>query len=243
MSPAAVLAQVGVGALGDQEAGEVANDGEILHDGEIGAGSSAGLSGALLTGDQCVGEAGQGGAQRFGGLVDPAAAPRCESLGVVIEWKGQASIDEEDLQRAGQRCHGAPRWGALEEGLGVGRSRLGEDAAQPTDHQRRAADAVSGGGVVDEVGEPHRRLVQSCGDPFDLAEQSVGVLLPARIAQTASHDEAQPSALLTGAVGFGGAVAPAAPNAVARPDRSAALRACPSCHRGGIDRPRATFGG
>ncbi len=92
---------VGVGALGDQEAGEVANDGEVLDDGEIGAGSSAGLSGALLTGDQCVGEAGQGGAQRFGGLFDPAAPPCCEALGVVIEWKGQASIDEEVFQRAG----------------------------------------------------------------------------------------------------------------------------------------------
>ena len=234
---------VGVGALGDQEAGEVANDGEVLHDGEIAAGSSPGLSGALLTGDQCVGEAGEGGAQRFGGLVDPMAAPRCEALGVVIEWKGQASIDEEVLQRAGQRCRGVPRWDALEEGLRVGRSRLGEDAAEPTDHQRRSADAVSGGGVVDEVGEPHRRLLQSGGDPFELAEQPVGVLLPARIAQTASHDEAQPPARPTGAVGFSRAMAPAAPNAVAGPDRSAALRACPSCHRGGIDRPRATFGG
>jgi hypothetical protein len=161
---------VGLGALRDQEAGEVANDGEVLHHGEIGAGSSPGLSGALLTGHQCVGEAGQRRAQRFGGLFDPAAATRCPALGVVIEWKCQASFDEEVLQRAGQRSRGASRWDALEKGLGIGRSRLGEHAAQPTDHERRAANAVSGRGVVDEVGEPHRRVLQSGGDPFGLAE-------------------------------------------------------------------------
>ncbi len=133
--------------------------------------------------------------------------------------------------------------GLLEEGLGVGRSRLGEQASQSTKHERRAADAVSGRGVVDEGSQPRRWLFESGGDPLSLAEQPVGVALPARVAQTASHDAPLLPAAVAGLVGFCGAMTSAAANPIPRPDRSAAVHTRPSGHRGGMERPRATFGG
>ncbi len=75
MSPRSMLAQSGLARSADQEPGEVANDGKIVHDGALAPGSGAGLAGTLLAGHECVGEAGQRRAQRLGCLRDPASPP------------------------------------------------------------------------------------------------------------------------------------------------------------------------
>ena len=235
---------VALGAVVDHEAGQVANDGEVFDDGEVGAGPSPGPSGALLTGYLGVGEAAKCRPKRFGGLIDPPPLPAGPTLGLVVEWEGQAGIDEEALQRAGQRGRGGTMLaGALQDSLGVGRSRLGEHAAETADHQRRTANAVAGRRVVDEVGEPRWRVLQPGGDPFRLTKEPFRVFLPAQLAQAPSHNDNPPSTSATGAVGLRLAVTSAASNPIEGTDRRTAVHTHPRDHRGGMDRPRATFGG
>src|SRR5260221_540604 len=101
------------------------------------------------------GGAGERGAQRRGGLLDPGLAARGCPAGGVVDGEGEAGLGEELLQGAGESSGRLTRAaGALQDRLRAGRAGLGEQAAQPADHERGPPHAVAGGGGGGETGEP-----------------------------------------------------------------------------------------
>ncbi|MGW4205677.1 hypothetical protein [Streptomyces sp. NPDC004726] len=88
-----------------QEAGEVADDGQGRVDGAVGARHRAGPPGPLTCSQQGLGKRLYLGSKRERGGLDAAlAATGCESFGVV-GGKGEVSLGEEVLKRAGEGAH------------------------------------------------------------------------------------------------------------------------------------------
>jgi len=219
---------VGLGLPAGEEAGQVPQDGQVVGEGAIGARAGAGSPGSLLGGGQGGGVAGHGLSQRLRGFFDAALAACGLTAGGVVYGEGEPGVGEEVLQGPGEGSGRPARPGRLlQDRLRGRRARLGEQPAQAADHQRGPPDAVAGGSMRGEAGQPGRRVIQPDGQPLDLAGEPGRVLLPAVVAQSVRDDDRQLPAGLAGTGRLGPAVAAAAPRPVPGPDYLAANGAGP----------------
>ena len=166
-----------------EEQGQVAEDGQVVGEGAIGARAGAGSPGPLLGGSQGGGVAGHGWPQRFGDLLDAALAAGGLAAGGMVCGEREPGVGEEVLQGPGEGS-GRPAGsaGLLQDRLRGRRAGLGEEAAEAADHQRGPADTVAGGGVRGEAVEPGGRVIQPGGQPPGLPGEPGRVSLPAVVA-------------------------------------------------------------
>ncbi len=174
---------VGLALPVGEEQGQVAEDGQVVGEGAIGARAGAGSPGPLLGGSQGGGVAGRGWPQRSGDLLDAALAACGLAAGGMVCGEREPGIGEEVLQGPGEGSR-RPAWPGrlLQDRLRGRRTGLGEQPAEAADHQRGPADAVAGGGVRGEAVEPGGRVIQPGGQPLDLPGEPGRVLLPAVVA-------------------------------------------------------------
>ena len=131
MSSGCTVAQSRLGSFGDEEAGEVPDEGDARLDGRVGTDVGAGSPGTFPGTDEVIAEQAHGRPQRFGGAVDSALPTSGGEPGVLVEAEGEVVGDEELLEGAGQR----PRRSGQDDGTvpaapAGGRLAVGEQAAR-----------------------------------------------------------------------------------------------------------------